>query len=341
MILWIVLTLTIALLASALTVPLVRRYDARAVRNAPSRPVYVRVLPWAVLGVMAVAIAGAALYARLAGSDFAGAPVPAGLQTAGTDHPTGDVTSMIAGLEARLEKAPDDPEGWWMLGWSYMRTGRSLDAANAYGRAVSLKPDNVDYLSAQGEALVQAATGKVSPEALAIFRRVVAAAPADPRARYYLAVFKDQNGDGAGAMEDWIALIKSAPPGAPWGPEIRGFVEGLARERGLDISAKLPPLPAAAATPGPTPAQIASANQMPDSQRQAMIHGMVDTLAAKLKEQPRDADGWVRLMRARMVLGEKDQAAAAYRDARAAFADTPSEQGRLRDAARDLGIPGA
>ena len=136
-----------------------------------------------------------------------------------------------------------------MLGWSYMRTGRFPDAANAYGRAAALNPANTDYLSAQGEAMVQAWGGKISPEAQGIFRKVLAAAPADPRARYYLAVFKDQNGDGTGAMEDWIALVKSAPAGAPWGPEIRGFIENLARERGLDIAGRLPPIQADASSP--------------------------------------------------------------------------------------------
>jgi cytochrome c-type biogenesis protein CcmH len=70
-----------------------------------------------------------------------------------------------------------------------------------------------------------------------------------------------------------------------------------------------------------------------------MIHGMVDRLAAELKANPRDADGWIRLMRARMVLGEKDQAQAAYRDARKAFADAPPQLAALRQAARSLSIP--
>jgi cytochrome c-type biogenesis protein CcmH len=77
---------------------------------------------------------------------------------------------------------------------------------------------------------------------------------------------------------------------------------------------------------------------MKDSDRQAMIHGMVEKLAAELKANPRDADGWVRLMRARMVLGEKTEAAAAYRDAREAFADAPAQLAMLQDAARSLSL---
>ena len=46
-------------------------------------------------------------------------------------------------------------------------------------------------------------------------------------------------------------------------------------------------------------------------------------------------------MRARMVLGENDQAAAAYQDARQAFAGTPAAQAALQEAAKSLGVPGA
>jgi cytochrome c-type biogenesis protein CcmH len=264
-------------------------------------------------------------------------------QPADPQHPMGDVASMVAGLENKLKQAPNDPQDWQMLAWSYMRTGRPADAAKAYARAVALDPKNNEYLSAEGEAMAQA-DGRVSAEAAAVFRRALEVDASDPRARYFLAMFKDQKGDHAGAMADWITLLKSAPPDAPWAGEVRGYALNRAKELGMDISARLPPAaPAAsqpaAASPGPTEAQMATAGQMPASDQQAMIHGMVDKLAAQLKANPRDSDGWIRLMRARMVLGEKDQAAAAYRDARKALADAPSQVAALRDAAQSLSIP--
>ena len=57
--------------------------------------------------------------------------------------------------------------------------------------------------------------------------------------RYFLALRKDQTGDRDGAMDDWIALLNSAPPDAPWLPQVRGFVEQVAAERGVDISDRL------------------------------------------------------------------------------------------------------
>jgi len=69
-----------------------------------------------------------------------------------------------------------------------------------------------------------------------------------------------------------------------------------------------------------------------------MVRAMVDGLAARLRQNPRDADGWIRLMRSRMVLNDPAAARAALRSGLAAFAGDAAVQARLRDAARELGI---
>jgi cytochrome c-type biogenesis protein CcmH len=313
--------------------------------DAPARPIPANSMPWIAIGLSAVvALAATGLYATMGRpelTDSAAAPPPPPQQTAAAPaHPIGDVSTMVAQLEAQLQQSPGNAEGWRMLGWSYMHLKRPADAAKAYAKAAALAPGNGDYLSAEGEAQTLAAGGQVNGDALRTFKAALAAAPDDPRARYYLGVAKDQSGDHKGAMEDWIALLKSAPADAPWAAEVRGFVERTARERGDDISNRLPPAPAAT-PPGPSPAEVAAVSKMSPGEQQAMIRGMVDKLAGELKQNPRDADGWIRLMRARMVMGETDKAAEALRDATKAFADAPQQQTQLRDAARGLGVPGA
>ena len=72
-----------------------------------------------------------------------------------------------------------------------------------------------------------------------------------------------------------------------------------------------------------------------------MVAGMVESLAARLKNNPRDADGWTMLLRSRMNLGQTAQAQADLAAALAAFSDAPDVQARLRQTGRTLGIPGA
>ena len=60
-----------------------------------------------------------------------------------------------------------------------------------------------------------------------------------------------------------------------------------------------------------------------------MIHGMVDRLAARLKQDGSDVDGWVRLVRAYKVLGETEKARAAAADAQQALAGDPGKLQQL------------
>lgn len=339
---------------AALRLEVERRALAEGVETTPTgRPLGEKALLRLALGLAAVvALGGAGLYALLGRPDLPGAgPRAAAMAAAPADaaHDGADVPAMIVQLEAQLRQTPEDVNGWRLLGWSYFQTGRFADAAEAYGRAATLEPTNAEHFSAQGEALVQAGGGQVTPAALTAFRGALRADPQDPRARYFVAVEMDQRGEREAAMTAWIDLINSAPAGAPWAAEVRTFVEDLARERGQDISSRLRPAPAgspgpAAAPsgmPGPTAAQVAEAGSMSEADRQAMIQGMVGGLEERLRTSPRDRDGWVRLMRARMVLGDSAAATAAYRNGMRAFADSPTEQAALTEAARGLRVPGA
>ena len=336
--------------AEALKTDLKRRVLAEGRRaETPARPLSERTLLYLALGTVAiVTLAGTGLYLAIGKPNVAAAPgvktaqAPGAPNADGSPHENAD--TVIAQLETQMQQHPDNAEGWRMLGWSYLQTGRNAEAAVAYGRAAAPDPTNADYLSAQGEATVLASQGTVTPVAQDVFRKAIAADPADPRARYYLGVARDQAGDHQGAINDWIALLKSAPPDAPWAADVRGFVEKVAAERKIDIAGRLPALaaaPAAAGPRGPSPEQMAAAQTMSEGERQQMIQGMVTGLAARLKQNPKDLGGWQQLMRARMVLGQTGEAQAAYREASRAFAGSPGEQQAIRQTAQQLGVPGA
>ena len=62
-----------------------------------------------------------------------------------------------------------------------------------------------------------------------------------------------------------------------------------------------------------------------------MIRGMVARLADRLKQDGNDVEGWLRLLRAYMVLGERDKAQAAAGDARKALASDPDKLRQIDD----------
>jgi cytochrome c-type biogenesis protein CcmH len=97
---------------------------------------------------------------------------------------------------------------------------------------------------------------------------------------------------------------------------------------------------AAAAQPGPSAGDVAAAGQMAPEQREAMVRGMVSRLAERLKSDGGDVEGWLRLLRAYMVLGDRQQARAAADDARRALAGDPDKLRRIDDLIKELALEG-
>jgi cytochrome c-type biogenesis protein CcmH len=67
---------------------------------------------------------------------------------------------------------------------------------------------------------------------------------------------------------------------------------------------------------------------------------MVAQLSERLNKDGTDLEGWLRLMRSYMVLGERDKAQAAASDARRALASDPDKLRRVDELARGLGLEG-
>lgn len=251
----------------------------------------------------------------------------------------------VAGAAPAAGATPGDAAGWRATGEAAFTAARYPEAVAAFRRATALAPDDAGGWSALGEAQVQV-DGTVGPAALAAFRRTLQLDPADPRARYFMAVKRDLDGDHKGALADWQALLKDAPPGAPWAGSVRDLIQQVAAREHLSIGPLPPVAPAAAAAPnaatdaipGPNAAQLQDAARMSPTEQDAMARAMVDRLAARLADNPRDATGWMRLMRAKLVLGDRPGAQAALASGKAAFRGDATTVAQLDGAAKALGL---
>lgn len=296
----------------------------------------------AVLAIAAAVLAGAVGYSQWHRMDGA---ADSGEQIAPAS--TGDA---LAALEAATRASPQSADAWAALGTALFDASRFADAAQAFARAAALAPDRAPLWSALGEARVMASEREPLPAAaLDAFRKAAAIDPKDPRARYFLAVKRDLDGDHAGAIADWFALLADTPAGAPWEGDLRRTIEQVGKIHGIDVASRLAAtqpraltaqeLPVAArAIPGPTRSDMEAASQLPKGQQDAMIDSMVSGLEDKLKADPANVDRWIMLMRSRMTLGESAKARAALTNAIAA---NPGAEARLRAQARLLGVPGA
>lgn len=250
----------------------------------------------------------------------------------------------LAELEEHVRANPKDADAWQKLGFAYFADNRFADAADAYARATEIDPGQAVLWSALGEARVMASERDPMPAAAAsAFERAIALDPKDPRARYFMAVKRDLDGEHQGALDDWLALLEETPQDAPWRADLVRTIEQVGKINGIDMTEKLaaagakspPPPMAAQGIPGPTAQDLAAASALRPEQQQEMAQGMVARLEDRLKGDPGNVQGWIMLMRSRMTLGEPDKAKKALGDALAA---NPGQASLLREQAEILGV---
>lgn len=207
-----------------------------------------------VLAIAAVVapLAAIALYLdqgapNLPGRPFAGRTA----DEAGHEIDEARLKTMADELATKLAATPDDAEGWALLGRSYMALDRFDEAAGAFGNAVALTPDDATFSASEGEALVFANDGLVTPEARDVFEAALKADAKEPRSRFYLGLASVQAGEPRAALADWEALASESASDSPWLPALERQIANLrARLADEEKAAEKNP-PQKSATPAP------------------------------------------------------------------------------------------
>ncbi len=264
----------------------------------------------AALLIVGVPLSAFALYNHTGSPGLPDQPLSSRLNSFARDA---DLSTLIAQVEARLETHPEDGMGWATIAPVYVSTGRYSEAVTAYNKAISLMGENADLRSGLGEALMAAADGIVTAEALKDFERALTIDPKNERARYYRAVAAEQDGDRPRALALYQELGRTIPPDSEPGRLIARRVEALTGT-----------------------AQPAVPDETTD--QGAMIRSMVQRLDERLTQDGSDLDGWLRLMRAYQVLGETDKAKTARDRAKQALNNDQAALAKIDAAARDMGM---
>ena len=211
------------------------------------------------------------------------------------------IASMIEGLEARLADNPDNVAGWLRLIRSHAVTGNPDKAQAALDRAfVVFAPSGPEsgQLTALAAELGLTATPTLGG---------VPMAPAVPG-------------------QEQPAIAPSAAVKTPFILPPAGGEELISDEG------------QAAAPAGPSQEDIAAAASMSVEDRASMIRSMVESLDAKMSENPDNLEGWLRLVRSYAVLGDTAAAQTALERAGTTFT-VDSDGGRaLADLAVQLGL---
>ncbi len=289
---------------------------------------------------IAVPLAATALYLRLGSPSLPAQPLAARLtQTADTS----DVGRLIATVEARLKKYPEDGQGWDVIAPVYLRLARYADAADAFARASRLLGETSKRLAGLAEASVLATDGIVTETARQAYEKLHKLEPQRPEPRFWLALAKEQDGQLKAALADYRALLKDGEPNATWRPLVAERIIQVEARLGIGAAPNSPvetgPVAKAPDVPrGPSADDVAAAERLSKDDQSRMIEGMVQGLAERLAKDGRDLAGWQRLIQAYSVMGRTADAVAALARARGNFAGEPQSLTALNDLARNLGL---
>ncbi len=293
-----------------------RRLIAASAMPAKSHPARTPFL--ALLAALIIPAVALPLYLRAGSPLLPDVPLATRLEKAAE---TGDYEALIVKVEQHLALNPDDVEGWKVLAPAYRRGMRWADTAEAMRNVVRLSAPDAGILADYGEAMVMANQGLVSAEAHDVFAKALALDAKLPKARFFDALALKQEGKAAEAKAAFDAFLAETPSDAPWRPMLVAEMQ--------DMSSK---------PPGIDEQAMKDAASMSQEDQQAMIRSMVDGLEEKLKADGSDLDGWLRLIRARGVLGEGGKAKLAYDTAKTRFKDNPQAIAALDGLAKEMNI---
>lgn len=122
------------------------------------------------------------------------------------------VLAMVAELERKMAAAPNDINGWLLLGRSDIALERVDGAVTAYENARRLDASNIEAMLGLGEALSMRAGGNITPAAGQLFEQAVGLEPDNPKALLYSGFGAATRGDRGLARKRWLALKAMHPP---------------------------------------------------------------------------------------------------------------------------------
>ncbi|MDG1438948.1 MAG: c-type cytochrome biogenesis protein CcmI [Emcibacteraceae bacterium] len=224
---------------------------------------------------------------------------------------------LIGKVKARLATNPEETQGWAYLANLEMSKGEFQKAAVALYRAHLLAPDEFDYQLMYAESLIMASGERVTPAALVILNKIHKVDPDHSGPRYYLGLAEFQAGNVEIAYEEWQNIRIGLSDSDPLLPLLDIWI-GRA-EVTLGLREELPQTRA----PSISQEQAEAIQGMSEGEQQELIRQMVSQLATKQEDNPGNIEGWIRLSRAYMMLGQKQDAVAAMQ---AAVKNAPEAQ---------------
>ena len=265
------------------------------------------------------------------------------------------MTAEAKNLFIRAEAAdPQDVMAQYYLGVSAKQDGHREEAERRWRALVSSAPESAEWLPMVRNALAHIDDNGPQPSAAsadhggdaieAMVERLAERLKKDGSdvkgwvqlVRSYRVLGKGQTAEAAIA-DARAALVRNPAALKQLEADLQAL-EADTMPAGPSVGVERSTSAGANALPRPSPGDVVAAAKMTASERNEMIEGMVARLAQRMAANGSDIEGWLRLIRAYSVLGERDKALAAMANARSALAGDNESLGRIAELAKELGL---
>lgn len=166
----------------------------------------------AIVLVLLVPALAISIYQRIGAQALIERFAAGGAEVASTPTTQHSLDSMVMKLAERMQKEPDNVEGWSLLGRSYAALNRPSDALTAYRHALQLSPEDPEIISSYADAMIMANKGEFSDEVGQLLDKALTADPRYPKALWLRGHWKFRHSDYNGAIADWRTVMAELQP---------------------------------------------------------------------------------------------------------------------------------
>jgi len=194
-----------------------------------------------VLMMLAVPLLAVVIYAQLGNFDAA-----TGRLTGNTSIPAGEgrgemtIAEAVAKLEQRLQEQPDNAEGWFMLGRTYMRLQQYQKSVEAYEKLIALVGENeIQVMLGYADALAMSEGGQLTGAAWPIVKKLQTMDPHNPTVLWMVGTAESQRGNFKQALIYWYELRPMLGEEPQALAQLNQLIRGVEKQLGADLVAEL------------------------------------------------------------------------------------------------------
>ncbi|MEN8174204.1 MAG: c-type cytochrome biogenesis protein CcmI [Pseudomonadota bacterium] len=200
---------------------------------------------------------------------------------AGDDKKLPSIGEMVTALEKRLEENPDDANGWYLLGRTYMSLERYAEAAKAYAKVNALAAEDPTVLLSYADALAMSQGGRISGKPAELVARALELAPDNTTALWLSGTAAEEAGNYREAVAYWRRVEANEQADPQVVSEIRSLIAQAAAKGGFDagevaVPGQLPRIASAVPESPAVPNAVPPASENRDAARTAALEVSVD-----------------------------------------------------------------